>query len=134
MKVTRILIVALQLVVMANAFGGGYYAMSGAPAWDPAWLDGSPFGSYLVPGLLLFAVVGGGMAIASLAWLLKSRVAPWLSLFMGATLVGWIVAQVAIIGYVSPLQPIFFVVGAGLAGLAGSLLRGQRPAARAEAA
>jgi len=126
MRLARIAIIALQFLVMINAFGGGYYAMSGAPAWDQAWLDGSPFHSFFVPGLVLFVVIGGGMGAAAISWLLKSRIAPWLSLGMGVTLIGWIVIQVSIIGYVSPLQPIFFTAGSAVAGLALVCLRRAR--------
>ncbi|HEX5641789.1 MAG TPA: hypothetical protein VFZ86_05540 [Thermoleophilia bacterium] len=126
MKRTRIAIITIQLLVMLNAFGGGYYGLSGAPGVDPAWLDGTPFSSYFVPSLFLFTVIGGGMAVATAAWILKSRVAPWLSLAMGVTLMSWIVVQVAMIGYVSWMQPVSFVAGAAVAALAGSALRGVR--------
>jgi len=126
MKRTKIAIITIQLLVMLNAFGGGYYGLSGAPGVDPAWLDGTPFNSYFVPSLFLFTVIGGGMAAATAAWILKSRVAPWLSLAMGVTLMSWIVVQVAMIGYVSWMQPVSFVAGAAVATLAGSALRGVR--------
>jgi len=126
MKRTKIAIISIQLLVMLNAFGGGYYGLSGAPGVDPAWLDGTPFSSYFIPSLFLFAVIGGGMAVATAAWILKSRVAPWLSLAMGVTLMSWIVVQVAMIGYVSWMQPVSFVAGAAVATLAGTALRGVR--------
>jgi len=126
MKRTKIAIISIQLLVMLNAFGGGYYGLSGAPGVDPAWLDGTPFSSYFVPSLFLFTVIGGGMAVATAAWILKSRVAPWLSLAMGVTLMSWIVVQVAMIGYVSWMQPVSLAAGAAVATLAGSALRGAR--------
>jgi hypothetical protein len=126
MKRTKIAIITIQLLVMLNAFGGGYYGLSGAPGVDPAWLDGTPFSSYFVPSLFLFTVIGGGMAVATAAWVLKSRVAPWLSLAMGVTLMSWIVVQVAMIGYVSWMQPVSFVAGAAVATLAGGAVRAVR--------
>jgi hypothetical protein len=127
MKLTKISLISLQLLVMLNAFGGGIYGLSGAPGLDPAWLDGSPFSTYVVPSLILFTVIGGGMAVATAAWILKSRVAPWLSLVMGAALMSWIVVQLAMIGYVSWLQPVMLVAGAAVAALAVAALRaGQR--------
>ena len=113
---------------MLNAFGGGYYGLSGAVGVDPAWLDGTPFSSYFIPSLFLFTVIGGGMAVATAAWILKSRVAPWLSLAMGVTLMSWIVVQVSMIGYVSWMQPMSFV-----AGVAVDRPRGRRPAPRPRA-
>jgi energy-converting hydrogenase Eha subunit B len=126
MRSTKIALLSLQLLVMLNAFGGGYYGLSGAPGVDPAWLDGTPFSSYFVPSLFLLSVIGGGMAVATAAWILKSRIAPWLSLTMGATLMSWIVVQVAMIGYVSWMQPVSFVAGAAIATLAGAQLRAAR--------
>ncbi len=128
MKVTKIASILLQLLVMLNAFGGGYYAMSGAPGWPLSWLDGSPFSSFFIPGLFLFVVIGGGLGAATIAWLARSRVAPLLSLGMGGMLMAWIVIQVAIIGSVSVLQPIIFVAGVILTALAGVALRRERRA------
>jgi uncharacterized membrane protein len=74
------------------------------------------------------------MLVATIVWLRKSRLAPRVSLVMGALLMLWIVVQVAVIGFVSPLQPISFVAGAAIATLAGVLLRGVRRAQVAAAA
>lgn len=126
MKVGRYAIIIVQLVVMLNAFGGGYYGLAGAEGVDPAWLDGSPFESYLIPSLFLFFVIGGGLALASLAWIARDPRAPLLSVAMGFVLIAWIVVQVAIIGYVSWLQPASFLAGIAIAALAWSFLRRQR--------
>jgi hypothetical protein len=134
MKATKIVLIVLQFIVMANAFGGGVYGMAGAPGVPTSWLDGSTFHSYFVPGLFLFAVVGGGMAIASVAWLRRSVLAPWISLAMGVVVMLWIVVQVAIIGWTSPLQPISFVAGATVFTLAGIILRRGRSVRVATAA
>ncbi|HTX68032.1 MAG TPA: hypothetical protein VMH50_02665 [Thermoleophilia bacterium] len=128
MKLAKTALIVIQLLVMVNAFGGGIYGMLGAPAVPASWLDGSPFHSYFVPGLFLFAVIGGGMLVATAAWVRKSARAPWISLMMGAVVMLWIVVQVAIIGWTSPLQPISFVAGAAVAALAGIILRRERRA------
>ena len=74
------------------------------------------------------------MAVAALAWLLKSRVAPWLSLGMGVTLMSWIVVQVAMIGYVSWMQPMSFAAGVAVTGAAAVALRRARVQATVGAA
>ena len=130
MKPTKIALIIIQLLVMLNAFGGGWYGMAGAPGVDPAWLDGSPFSSYFVPALFLFVAIGGGMLVATIAWWRKTSLAPWISLGMGGLVMIWIVVQLAIIGSVSPLQPISFVAGAAIATLAAVLLRAERRRAR----
>jgi hypothetical protein len=130
MKLTKIALILIQLLVMLNAFGGGLYGLAGAKDIPMFWLDGSPFHSFFIPSLFLFVVIGGGMLVATIVWLRKSRLAPWVSLSMGALLMLWIVVQVAIIGYVSALQPISFVAGAAIAALACVLLRAERREAR----
>ena len=128
MKLTKIALIVIQLLVMLNAFGGGYYGLAGAKDIPLSWLDGSPFDSFFIPSLFLFVVIGGGMLVATIVWLRKSRLAPWVSLGMGALLMLWIVAQVSIIGYVSWMQPTSFIAGAAIVTLAGVLLRAERRA------
>lgn len=95
----------LQWFVALNAFGGGAFGLAGAPGLPPEWLAGSPFSSYLVPSLVLIVAVGGLHALAAVrAWQGHPR-ALLLGRAAGVVLLGWIVVQVAIIGYVSWLQP-----------------------------
>ena len=131
MKLAKIPSSLIQLLVMLNAFGGGYYGLSGAPASIRPGSTARPFSSYFIPSLFLFTVIGGGMAVATAAWILKSRVAPWLSLAMGVTLMSWIVVQVAMIGYVSWMQPVSFAAGVAVSALAVVALRAGRQRAGA---
>ena len=126
MKHARVPLIVLQLLVAANAVGGGIYGLAGAKSVPTEWLDGSPFHTYTVPSLFLLCVIGGGMLLATAAWLLRRRVAPWLSLGMGVLLMLWIVAQVAIITLNSWLQPTSFAAGLAITALAVYALR--RPA------
>jgi hypothetical protein len=126
MKRAKIALIVIQLLVMVNAFGGGFYGLNGAKAIPRAWLDGSPFHSFFIPSLFLFFVIGGGMLVATIVQLRKARLAPWVSLGMGVLLMLWIVVQVSIIGYVSWMQPTSFIAGAAIATLAGAMLRHER--------
>jgi hypothetical protein len=126
MKLAKIALILIQVLVMVNAFGGGFYGLNGAKAIPREWLAGSPFHSFLIPSLFLFIVIGGGMLVATLVWWRKGRLAPWFSLGMGALLMLWIVVQVSIIGYVSWMQPTSFAAGAAIVALAGVLLRHER--------
>ena len=94
-----------------NAFGGGYYGMTGAQGVPRAWLVGSPFQSYFVPGLFLFVVVGGSFLLGAVAVLRRWELAWVAALAAGVVALGWIAAQVAIIGYVSWLQPAVALAG-----------------------
>ncbi|HEX5025235.1 MAG TPA: hypothetical protein VFV68_08175 [Agriterribacter sp.] len=56
----------LSLLLLAiNAFAGGYFGMTGAPAIPTEWLKGSPLLNYFIPGLMLFAGVGGSALFAA---------------------------------------------------------------------
>jgi len=134
MKRVKTVIIALQLLVAANAVGGGIYGLAGAKNVPTEWLEGSPFASYTVPSLFLLCVIGGGMLVATAAWLLRRRIAPWISLGMGVVLMSWIVAQLAIIGAVSWMQPASFAAGLLIAALAVYALRRPAEAPAAEAA
>jgi hypothetical protein len=82
-----------------------------------ATLARSPFRSYLVPGIVLFVVVGGTLALAAWAEIQRWPRAGWLSVVAGVVLAGWIAVQVAMIGLGHPMQPSLFVVGVVIAGL-----------------
>lgn len=111
-------LVALNAIAGVAALGGARYALGGAPDVPPQWLEGSPFRDYRVPGIIL----GGVYAPASLAaawavWRRHPR-AGEVALAAGAIQVGWIGAQVAIIGARSFLQPTMAAVGLVDVGLA----------------
>jgi len=107
----RIALVALEIFVGAAALGGGTYALAGAPGVSTEWLKNSPFKSYLVPGLVLFFVVGGSMLAAAGLLLADVGIARTVSLEAGIVLLAWVAAQVSVIGYRSWLQPVMGVVG-----------------------
>jgi nitroimidazol reductase NimA-like FMN-containing flavoprotein (pyridoxamine 5'-phosphate oxidase superfamily) len=77
-----------------NAIAGGYYGLSGA--------EGVPV---VVRSLILLVVVGGSFLIASIAVLAGRRISRTAAFTAGAILLAWIALQVAIIGYVSWMQP-----------------------------
>ena len=109
--------------------GGGWYGLGGAQGVEPAWLAGSPFPDYTIPSLFLLLVIGGGSFATAFAWWRRSRFAPLLTLATGLVVMAWIVIQVSIIGFNSPLQPISFTAGAVLAIVGGVVLLRQ-PALR----
>ena len=94
-----------------NAFGGGYYGLSGAEGIPVELLEGSPFRSYFVPSLVLIVVVGGSFLFAGIAVFADLRIARRSALMSGAIVLVWIVVQLGIIGYVSWLQPTTAVGG-----------------------
>lgn len=107
----RTLLGALLTVGALNAFAGGYYGLSGAEGVPREWLAGSPFRDYFVPSLILFAVVGGALALAAVMVFRRHPLARAGALAATAILLEWILVQVAIIGYVSWMQPATFAAG-----------------------
>jgi FtsH-binding integral membrane protein len=83
-------------------------------------LEGSAFSDYLVPGLVLFIVLGVGPLLAAYGvW--RRHQWGWTSSFVvGAALIIWLAIQVRIIGYHSepPLQLVYAVVASAIAVLA----------------
>jgi hypothetical protein len=118
----------VEFVVAVNAVGGAVWGLAGAKNVPREWLDGTPFHSYVIPSVILFVAVGGGMTTAALALVVRHRLAPEVSIAAALVLVVWITAQVLIIvpnGGFSWLQPTMFAAGLFMAGL-GWRLRRQR--------
>lgn len=95
----------LETLIAVSALAGGVYGLSGAKDVPVSWLSGSPFRDYTLPSLILFAVVGGSFLGGAYAIFARSRYARKASAAAGLVLLLWITAQVAIIGFVSWLQP-----------------------------
>ena len=88
-----------------NAFGGGYYAISGAKGVPIEWLNGSLFQDYFIPGLILFFLIGGAFLISAIAVFGRLRIARVATFTAVVIVFIWLGVQVAIIGYVSWMQP-----------------------------
>jgi hypothetical protein len=107
----RYLLGGLLAFGAVNAFAGGWYGLSGAPGVPLEWLAGSPFGDYFIPSLILLVVVGGTFAFAAIAVFARSRLARISALTAGTVVLVWISVQLAIIGYVSWMQPVTLAAG-----------------------
>jgi hypothetical protein len=112
---------ALLVFGAVNALGGGYYGLSGATGVPTEWLNGSPFPDYFVPSLILLVVVGGSFIVAAMPVFTGLRIARLAALAAGIVVLGWLAVQLAIIGYVSWMQPTTAMAGV-LVVVLGSLL------------
>jgi hypothetical protein len=85
-------------------------ALDGGPI-PTAYLAGTPFDSYLVPGLILGLVVGGTQLVAAIMFQ-RSRTASlvW-CVIAGFGMMIWIFLEIAIIKQYSFLQSIYFGLG-----------------------
>ena len=82
-----------------SAIGGGIAIVTGAfDQWfSLAWLAGTPFSDYTIPGLVLLIVVGGGMLLGAATQFIQREWAVLLSAALGLMLLGWVAVEVAII-------------------------------------
>ncbi|MHA6783092.1 hypothetical protein ACVGOW_19150 [Pseudonocardia saturnea] len=105
-------VVTVELLVAAAAvYGGVGLAWGNAIGMFDEWLEGTPFTSWLVPGILLLLVVAAPMATAAL---LELRCSPWVaaaSITAGAAQIAWIAAQLAIMQRYNVQQPIILACG-----------------------
>jgi hypothetical protein len=88
-----------------SAIGGGIGLLTGLMDLPQDWLDGVPFDSYAIPGVVLLVVVGGAWLIATLSLYDRHPSAPLASITAGIIQLCWFVVQVATLGYISWMQP-----------------------------
>lgn len=98
--------IATEIVVGIAALGGGYGLLRDAEGMgaERAWLDGSPFSDYTVPGLALLVVGGGGLLAAAAIALRAPRRGPAAGGLMAIVLALWGVTETATIGWRGPQQ------------------------------
>lgn len=101
----RITLGILLLLLVLNAFYGGWYGMSGAKDVPVEWLKGSMFQDYYFPGLILFIFVGGSSLLACFHVFKNGKYARTFTFLCVSIVFIWLLSQIAIIGYVSWMQP-----------------------------
>jgi hypothetical protein len=131
-KATAVLEVFLGVGALA---GGGALVLGSRGEIIPlplSALRGSPFDTYLVPGLILFAVLGVGPLLAALLVWLHHPLAPLAAVVVGVGLLIWLAVEIVIIGYTNnpPLQPFYLVVGVAITIVALGWLAGVQLSAR----
>lgn len=111
---------SLEVFLSVGAIGGGIALMLGPRGeilpLPLTPLQGSPFETYFVPGLILFAVLGlGPLVAARLVWI-RHPLAPIAAVVIGVALLIWVAVEIAIIGYSNepPLQPFYLLLGAAI--------------------
>lgn len=99
--------IPVGLMLLADASG----RLVGLPQ---AWIEASPFGSYLVPGLYLLFANGLGMLLLAGLSIRRHPVAPWLTGTLGVGMLVWIAVEVVVLPETSFLTWIFLGVGLAL--------------------
>lgn len=118
-EMTRGSLLFIEAYVAVTSILGGTVLVVGAFLPDrfstitppTAYLDGSPFTSYLVPGLVLALVVGGLNAFGFVMLLRRRPLALFAAAASGYAVLIWIFVQMTIIPF-SVLQAVYFFTGA----------------------
>jgi hypothetical protein len=108
------LIFALHAFVGIGAMAGGLGTILNpeAPMGAPVeMLENSPFSNFLIPGIILFTIIGLGNVISAIAILFKSRFQGYISSVFSWALVIWIVVQCIMIRSIVFLHVLFFIIG-----------------------
>jgi hypothetical protein len=108
----RRVVVAVAGFVGVGALFGGYGLLTDAESVgvNEAWLEGSPFPDYRLPGVVLLVVIGGGMLATALLALRRSRLAASAALAMGVALLVWGTVETIAIGYQGVAQLMLLAV------------------------
>lgn len=125
----RRLLLALLVVVALSALGGAAGLVGNGVGMDPGVLDGTPFGTFLWPGLLLGLVVGGTHLVAAVMVARRTAFAPLAALGAAFVLLVWIVTQVMIIDERFWLQWLYFALALAEVGCVAAWLGLFRPGA-----
>lgn len=114
MRIVYRLLFALHVFVGIGAVAGGLAAITnpqeplGMPV-EP--LKNSPFSNYLIPGIILFTVIGLGNIISAAMFHFKSRFQGYISSVFSWALVIWIIVQCIMLRAVVFLHILFFTIG-----------------------
>ena len=129
MKIVYRLLFALHLFVGIGAIFGGLAAIVNPeePLGITAEaLKNSPFSNYLIPGIILFTVIGFGNVFSALMFRFKSKLQGYISSVFSWALVIWIVVQCIMLEAVAFLHILFFMIGVIEAVLSAIILFEQR--------
>jgi hypothetical protein len=122
----RIAMLALDGFVALTAIGGGIALLAGLEAerFPLDYLKGTPFKSFVGPGLLLAVFVGGSAALAVAATIVGAEVGAIFSIGAGAILVGYVAIEIAILNQPSwtKTEAFYIAIGAAIGALGALVL------------
>jgi len=114
--VRRTLLVVLAFNALSQ-IGGAIGLLAGAHP-PLSLLSATPFADYTLPALILGIITGGSsLAALLLVWRAGRLTGDFAGMVSGDITAGWIVGEVILLGYLSPLQVLYFATGLLTAGL-----------------
>jgi hypothetical protein len=129
-RIVRRLLLVLHGFVGIGALAGGLAAITNPN--EPLGvtveaLKNSPFSNFLIPGIILFGIIGIGNIVSAITLGFNFRFQGYISSIFSWALVIWIVVQCIMLGEIVPLHIIFFVIGLVEAILSAIILFKRRP-------
>ncbi len=85
-----------------------------ALGFPPGWIEATPFGSYLIPGIYLLAVNGAAMLALAALTVRRHWIAPWLTGTLGVGMIIWIAVEVVTLPETMILTWVFLAIGFAL--------------------
>lgn len=82
------IVIVLDLVLGVAVVVGGVYLLAGARGLSREWLRGTPFTSFVWPGLVLLVVVGGSLLAAATLLIVQAHVGRLVSVEAGVVFLG----------------------------------------------
>ena len=120
-SIARLAVVLEIFLGVGALFGGGAFILApdghllGMPT---KLLAGSPFPSFLVPGIILFTFVGLAPLQAAAITVRRQALAPLAAVAVGLTLIGWVsVEMVVLAGLGSLAWALYLVLGTSIAAI-----------------
>lgn len=111
MRIARGTLLTITIFNAVSALAGGAAILTGWLRMPPSLLDGSPFDTFLWPGIILLVIVGGTQAVAAVLLLRRSGSSlAWASI-AGFGMIIWIFVETGIIAGLSWLQVLYFATG-----------------------
>lgn len=112
----RFALFAVDAFVALTAIGGGLALATGLEGerFPAGLLAGTPFSSYVIPGLILAGAVGGSATVAAAALLRDPRASARASTLAGVILMGWIVGELLILRATAArswIEALYFAIG-----------------------
>jgi len=88
-----VMLFVASVFVALTAVVGGIALAAGVDKFPASWLVGTPFRSYLIPGLILAVIVGGSATMAAVGALRRLSAGAITSTLAGTILLGWLTGE-----------------------------------------
>jgi len=110
-KLIRILLLLILLYVGATSVHGGIGILTGKIALPLEFLNGTPFKSFQIPGIILLVLVGGLNLISAFLVFKKAKYHLEFASFSAFSILIWTFTEIYMIKHTMFLQVIYFSLG-----------------------